>query len=518
MANNIIRINDKFTAVRKHFLPLAQHLVVDEVVKQNKTFCLLKNEDLDKIVELDYSFPVNPLSGIKPYLHQKITTEFIVNNPRCAVLSAQGCGKSLSSLHAVDYLIATGQINNCLYVGPLSVLIDPITREIKTHLPHITYTVLAGSTKAAKQRKLADNPKLSIINHDGLTAMLRAGTLPSYDMIIYDEASALKNGQALRYKLFFKYLAVFGKHSRLVIMTGTPMAERITDAFTLIKLINPEALVKANIRSYSWFRESLMFRNGPFKWRARDGAEDVVFNMLQPSIRFSLSDSIDLPTHSFFYQRVELSKEQSKLLKELQRDSEATLGDTTISVANAAVLQNKLLQILCGTIITDDGVRHVESSGRYDALKSLVEESETPVVVFTTFKATQAHLKQQLEKDLDIEVAVISGEVSSADRGEIFTDFEKGRYKVLLAHPRTVSHGVDLTASNIIVYYSAIYSSELYLQGIDRIRRLSSLKRGFDKFLIYHLYANSLEKEIYEALKDKRMSQDLLFKLIRGEL
>jgi superfamily II DNA or RNA helicase len=519
MSTNIIRLGE-YTAVRKHFIPLNTDIVLKEVEKNGKTFCFIKSEDEQQLVTLDYSFPTNPLSGVKPYLHQKITTEFIIHNNRCLIANSQGTGKSLAALHAVDYLISNGAIKNCLYVGPKSILIDPIVREITNHFNHLRYGLAIGS-KAAKLKAIEADPEILVINWDGLTSLLESNQMPTFDMIIYDEATALKNPSTRRYKQFWRYVArVCRPEVRLVLMSGTPTAQSPTDAFTLIQLINPHGLVDARITSFSKFQEVVMYKDpwSPFKWTPKENAEKTVYDLLQPSIRFTLEDAVDLPQFTFIYKEVPLSKQQDFLLKALKRDSMALIEQNRLTVDNAVGLRNKLLQILCGAVITDDDVKYLDYSDRYQALLDIIDESENPVVIFINYKASQLDLKRRLENDLKQRIELINGDTSTTERGEICKDFENRKIRVLLAHPKTVSYGVDLTMGNVMIYFSAIDSSELYTQGIDRIRRLSSVKKGYQKFLIYHLYGNELEQKIYEALKSKRLNQDLLFKLLRSEL
>lgn len=520
MSINIIRVGE-FTAVRKHFIPHNSDLVLREVVKDGKTFCFIKSDDEDKLVQLDYSFPTNPLSGIKPYLHQKITTEFIVKNPRCLIANSQGTGKSLASLHAVDYLIQKGEIRNCLYVGPKSILLDPIGRELETHFNHLRWEVALGA-KSARLNTIKRDPQILAINWDGLTALLDSGDMPAFDMIIYDEASALKNPQARRYKQFFKYVNQFCKSTmRLVLMSGTPAAESPLDAFSLIKLINSEGLLEKGIPSLTKFREALMYKpyHHGFRWLPKPGAEEVIYNLLTPAVRFTLEDAVDLPPLTFIYRACELTKEQSTLIKLLKKDLKAELDGGEISAVNAAVLRGKFLQILCGAVLSTDGeAKYVDNTDRYNTLLEIIEETDGPVVVFSTYKAPQELLLKKLSAVYPGKVAMINGDLKRVeDRTAIFKQFEAGEIKVLLAHPKTVSHGSDFTRGNVIVYYSGMNSVELYLQGIDRIRRLSSVAKGHKKFLIYHLWATGLEEDMFRALKEKPLSQEKFFKKLRSE-
>jgi superfamily II DNA or RNA helicase len=121
-------------------------------------------------------------------------------------------------------------------------------------------------------------------------------------------------------------------------------------------------------------------------------------------------------------------------------------------------------------------------------------------------------------KPLYNEVEFINGSVSSAKRSEIVERVLQCKTKIVICHTATASLGVDFTSTNVIVYFSPTFSNIYYLQSLDRVRRLSSVGKGFSKYLIYHIIADIIEKKIYEGLQDKTANQAQLFKLIRQGL
>ena len=88
----------------------------------------------------------------------------------------------------------------------------------------------------------------------------------------------------------------------------------------------------------------------------------------------------------------------------------------------------------------------------------------------------------------------------------------------MLAHPQTLSHSVTLTASNVMIWYTLTDKNELYLQAIDRIRRISTLDHDHKRLLIYHICCSSFETEIYKHLRDKMQNQESFFEIIRTTL
>lgn len=498
---SIIKLTDSYTAIASHFITKGIKGYVERVITKNGiNYGLVHNTNMGKMVTLDYDFPMCPLGGAKPFLHQKITTEFIINNAKCFILSDPGTGKSLSALWAVDYLLKHNIISNCLFIAPKTTLGATWEREIKTHF-QLDYSMLTGS-KEARIRKAADNSPIHIINPDGVTSLIGYNKLKDYDMIVYDEATALKNGNATRTKVFIKYIGKLKKQPRLVLMTGTPAAESPVDAYPLIKLVNDDYLKSKGIYTLGGFKGNTMVKITQFKWVANKGANEIIANAMQPSVRFTLDDAVDMPPIVTVNMVAVASTEQLTLLKQLKSEAEELEG--VLDATNAGVLRSKMLQIFSGSVRLNDGsVRYLDCDARYEVLKEIIESmGNKPVLVFTLFKATQVHLKARLEQDFKgSKIECINGDVSLDERTRIVSEFEDGNVKVVLAHPRTTAHGLSFTRGNTCVFWSPVDSAELYVQGRGRARRLSSLKHNHDRFLIYHIFSSKLEMKIYSDLE-----------------
>ena len=97
-------------------------------------------------------------------------------------------------------------------------------------------------------------------------------------------------------------------------MTGTPAAQSPLDAYGLAKLINP-----ASVSSFfSGFRDTVMFKVTNFKWVPRPDATDIVFKALQPAIRFTKEECLDLPDMIYTKRTVEMTRQQKKYYNELK--------------------------------------------------------------------------------------------------------------------------------------------------------------------------------------------------------
>lgn len=440
-----------------------------------------------------------------PFMHQQQTAAFLTMHKRCLVLNQIGTGKTMSALWAADYLMARKQIKKVLILSPLSTLERVWADGVFFNLPNRKYVVMHGTAERRK-RMLETEADFYVVNHDGFKIIAEEAK-DMFDLIIVDEAAVYRNSQTQRYKQFSKWI---DKHPdiRLWLMTGTPTPNDPTDAWALAKLVNSPYLPS----TFSGFRDQVMTKIGPYKFVPRPNAMEIVGNVLQPSVRFTRDECLDLPPTVFQTRGVPLTPDQKthydamwkNLVTEVQQEGQ-------ISAANEAVKMNKLIQIACGVAYGNDGRNiQLDCSPRVDAVRDVIREVGGKVIVFVPLTGT-LHM---LEKELSTEwtVGVVNGEVSASKRNEIFSNFQDTPHpQVLIAHPATMAHGLTLTAASTVVWYGPINSNEVYTQANGRIERIGKRHSS----LVVHIEATPLEHKVYQRLENKQSMQGLLLDMIQ---
>lgn len=440
----------------------------------------------------------------QPMDHQKDTAAFLTMNRKALCLNSPGTGKTISSLWAADFLLEQGVVHRVLIIAPLSTVNVVWGREIYHHLPHRSVDVIVG-TREKRIDLLAKGAQYCVINHDGFTNMVQH--LNDFDLVIYDEATALKTPGSQRYRTFNKW--VTQRNPWLWLLTGTPISQSPVDAWTLARLVNSPTVPK----SFTAFRDMVMNKVTTFKWVPNANALETCKKVLQPSIRFALDDCKDLPDTNFVGRHCAMSKTQEHAFKQMQEHSILLFKDSSVSAPNAAVTLSKLLQICCGVLYGNADERiAIDAAPRYDALTELVDEIGDKVIVFCPLRGAQEWLYNKLQAD-GYDVAMVNGDTSKTDRAEIFAAFQNTeRIKVLLAHPKVAAHGLTLTRAKDIIWYAPIYSLEQYEQANARIRRLTTS----GKTNVWHLYATKFEAELYRRLKQKQRVLGDFLNLVRG--
>ena len=427
-----------------------------------------------------------------PMKHQKTTSEFFTLNKRAFCFNEQGTGKTASAIWSADYLMSKGYISRVLVICPLSIMESAWMDDLFTFAMHRSADIAYGA--APKRRKIIEGgAEFVIINYDGVEIVADAIAAGGFDLIIVDEATHYKNPQTRRWKTLNALLA---PHMWLWMMTGTPAAQSPVDAFGLAKLVNPSSVP----RFFSSFRDMVMQKVTNFKWVPKENATDTVFKALQPAIRFTKEECLDLPDMVYVKRTVEMTRQQKKYYKQLKDTMVMQAAGEQITAANAAVNMNKLLQISSGAVYTDDGDSlEFDIKHRYKVLREVIDESTKKVLVFVPFKHVIDILTDKLIND-GIPTEIIRGDVSASKRTDIFKRFQTNAApQVLVIQPAAAAHGVTLTAANTVVWWGPTSSLETYAQANARVHR-----SGQDhKCTVVQLQGSFAERRVYSLLDNR---------------
>jgi SNF2 family DNA or RNA helicase len=287
------------------------------------------------------------------------------------------------------------------------------------------------------------------------------------------------------------------------------MPNEPTDVWGISKVVTPNTSPKY----FRQAQELLMTKLSQFKWIARPEAIERAMVMLQPNVRFALDEVVELPEVVSRTIDVPLTSMQAGIYGKLAKEFKAEVANQQVTAVNAAVAMGKLLQVSGGWVYAKPFgavpvFNYTLPMPRHDTLVDLINENERKVIVYAPYR----HTIEGLSKVLDcagIEYAVVHGGISG--RSEIFNLFQNTtKFKVLLAHPECVAHGLTLTAADTIIWYQPITSLEIYEQANARITRVGQ----HHKQKILHLQSTPVEKRIYGLLQRKQKVQDTLLEML----
>tara|TARA_R110000744_G_scaffold231984_1_gene350063 strand:+ start:211 stop:1746 length:1536 start_codon:yes stop_codon:yes gene_type:complete len=469
-----------------------------EVVRDNEVLVNWGLDEMHTLKKLNINVP-SPIQGqykwtgkYEPFDHQKKTAAFFTMNRKSFCFNEQGTGKTASAIWAADFLLNQDKIKRVLVICPLSIMDSAWREDFFTFAPHRSVDIAYGAPKKRKEI-IQQGADFVIINYDGVEIVSEEIANGGFDLIIVDEATHYKNAQSKRWKTLNKLI---GDDTWLWMMTGTPAAQSPLDAYGLAKMINP-----LNVpRFFGSFRDMVMRKVTQFRWIIKPEATNLVFNVLQPAIRFTKEQCLDLPAMTYVKRKVELTRQQQKYYDMLKKKLVMTVGDDEVSAVNAAVIMNKLLQISAGAVYTDEGdTLEFDIKHRYKVLREVIDESSQKVLIFVPFKHTIDILTDKLRTD-GITTEVIRGDVPVARRTDIFKRFQTtDNPRVLVIQPQSAAHGVTLTAANTVVWWGPTPSLETYAQANARVHRSGQTH----PCTVVQLQGSAVEKRVYSLLDNR---------------
>jgi SNF2 family DNA or RNA helicase len=399
-------------------------------------------------------------------------------------------------------------------VSPLSTLDRVHGDALVKHFPHRSFTILHGAA-AKRQRAFSFDFDFYIINHDGIPAITETvkkdGKLQTrllrddIDLIILDEFAAYRNGQTQRWKTMKRMIEprqwVWG-------MSGKPTPTEPTDAYAEVKLINPAKV--SNYGSFRGFQSATMDQLSLYRWKAKPDAMQTVYNILQPSVRYTRDECLDLPDCLYETRDCALTPTQTKVYKDLAKDMIANVRGGKVTALNEGVLLMRLVQVASGVVYDVTGEHiEVDCASRLAALEEIIEEAGTKVIVFVPFIGNIEFLERAL--GVNHTVATVYGGTPKGERSEIFRRFQDTPDpRILVAHPACMAHGLSLTEASTIVWWAPTTSNEIYEQANGRIERIGQSH----SMLIVHLSGTRVENKIYDRLRQQQKLQGILLDLI----
>lgn len=448
--------------------------------------------------------------GFNPFSAQRETSSFLTMHDRCFCLNSMGTGKTVTACAAFDYMRSVKQVRRTLVVCPLSTMEDTWAKELFIRFPHLDVSVLYGS-RERRLKLLNEKADVYIINPDGLEAI--AGALANredIDLIIIDELAMFRNSATTRWKLM-NTICNKQKPRRVWGLTGAPIPHEPTDAWAQCKLVTPN---NPNVPNYfSRFRELVMRQSGPYKWLPKDNAVETVYSLMQPSIRFSLEDCTDLPPETYITREVKMTSEQAAAYKAMLAKLKAEYAGGEIMAANEAIKAGKLLQISLGVAYGDTGTVIIPSQPRLEVLEEVIEESEGKVLVFVPLTGALNLVADHL-RSKGYDVATVDGSTTKAQRDNIFYTFQNTKaIDVIVANPKTMSHGLTLTAATTIAWYGPTNSNDTYVQACARVRRPGQTRTT----VIVHIVSNDYERRVFARLKGKQKMQNVLLDMLKDQ-
>ena len=449
----------------------------------------------------------------KPHEYQKFAIDYIETHPVAAILLGCGLGKTSIALTAIDEMLHDSfEIRKVLVVAPIRVCTNSWPDEIRKwdHLSDIRFSVAVG-TREERLAALKADADVFIINRENLPWLVEQSGLPfDYDMCVLDELSSFKNWQSKRFRAFMK---VRPKLKRVVGMTGTPSSNGLMDLFAEYRCLDMGERLGRFIGRYreAFFAPDRRNGNIIYSYKPLPGAEDEIYSRIGDiTISMRSTDYLDMPDLVTTEHTVTLDGSEREKYEAMKSDLLLRLPDGEVTAANAAALSGKLSQMANGAVYADDGSFTVIHDRKLDALEDIIEAANgSPVLIAYWYKHDLQRISERL-CSLHIPFARL-------DKPEDIRRWNNGEYPVMLLHPASAGHGLNLQhGGSTIVWFSIPWSLELYTQTVDRLFRQG---QKAETVSVIHIVAKgTIDGRIVKALKDKDNTQSALIDAVKAVL
>lgn len=489
--------------------------------------------------------------------YQKAGYQFLMDNPFSALFIDMGMGKTVTSLTVISDVLSQFLCEKVLVVGPLRVATNTWPTEIGLwdHLAPFNYKVIhafdddprlaearrearrearlsgksteecaqiAQKAETAERERIrieaaADRASIHIVSQDWLEWLVNHhGRNWPYRTVVIDESSGFKNHQSLRFKAIAKVRNTKGLITRMHLLTATPAAETYEHLFAQIFLLDRGERFGKTITPFR--EEFFTYNRWTRKWKIRPGAEETILEKISDiCLVMKAEDYLDVEKPTIVRRSVRMSDHQIDLYNTMQEDFVVTLDDgTEVEAETAAALSSKLLQMASGVLYetvqsecpeTGDLLKstkvHKLHDHKIDELKQIVDElCGKPLLVAYHFRSSLERLKKAFPK------AVVM------DReGKCVSAWNKGKIPILLMHPKSGGHGLNLQAGgHNIVFFDIPWSLELFLQFIGRLSRQGQKHPVLVQLLTC---TGTLDDTVADALEAKEDGQERMFSILK---
>lgn len=481
-------------------------------------------------------------SDLQPYQHRCIELIKERSVPGCAMWAQMGLGKTITALTAVSDLIDEYETRRVLVIAPLRVARKVWTDEIQKweQVSHLRTAKIIGDepTRAAAIRQRADiytinreNVAWLVEQHFNRVKQERGGVVREvmgskqirpwiWDTVIIDEATSFKSIQATRWMRLRRARKLF---PRLIELTGTPSPNGYMDLWPQVYLMDQGQRLGTTITAYRdrWFEKP----EKSFKYYAKsriiicpETGEDIIdpwaVNQIKDrlaDICFSLrtEDYLDIKDPEKKIQKAYLSPDELAHYKEMERHAVMELDGEEITAVNAGVLSNKLVQLANGAIYTEHPKWVEFHQKKLDVLEEMLSVASGPTIVTYYFQHDYERITKRLKR--------MKANWRPLDTEQDEDDWNAGKVDVLVLHPESAGHGLNLqgSGSELIIWFGLTFNLEHYQQVVARLgggHRLAGRN-----LVVQHIIADGTrDEEILEILADKDAEQDDLTRYMSG--
>ena len=447
----------------------------------------------------------------QPHAYQTFGEQHIIDNAYCGLFLDMGLGKTVTSLTAFeklkyDYL----EVNKLLVIAPLRVA-DTTWEDERNKWKHLQHLKISKALGTEKERKAALRREVDVytINRENVPWLIGyLGTGFFFDMVVIDELSSFKNPNSLRFKALRTVRPLI---KRLVGLTGTPAPNGLIDLWSQMYLIDRGERLGKSVTKYreTYFRPNKQNGHVVYSYKLQEQAEDKIREKISDiCVSMSAKDYLDLPERIDNFIYIDFPEPLKARYEEFEKEHVLQFVDQEeISVVNAAALTTKLLQFANGTVYDEERNAKYLHDLKINALEGILDTTNgKPVLCFYAFQHDLAAIQDKLKKY----------KPKKLENAKDIENWNSGKTELLLAHPASAGHGLNLQAGgSTIVWFGLNWSLEMYQQANARLHRQGQT----ESVIIHHLVSRgTLDEDVIHRLNYKDGEQNAFMEAIKARI
>lgn len=412
--------------------------------------------DLPKtLVEKVASFRIDSTlmkSTLRAY--QRFGVQYVLTQKRTLIGDEMGLGKTVEAIAALAHLASKGE-DHFVVVCPLSVLVN-WAREVPRH-SKLDVVRIHGADREKMFNYWRLVGGVAITTYETVSR-LDWDRVKQIGMLVIDEAHYIKNPQAKRTLAVRENLMPIAEH--VLLMTGTPLENRLEEMKALISYLNPQVLRGLGAGEFV----------NPIRYR----------QALAPVyLRRRRIDVLD------------------ELPKRIVENNWCTMTETDKDDYLDSLYWRKWHDMRRVGWMHGD-MRHSAKAERLIEICEEAKENGTRVLVFSYY----LNVLKQVEKLLAKYCAgVITGKVPAARRQEIIDEFSHSKEYVLICQVTAGGVGLNIQAASIVVFCEPQIKPSMEEQAISRAYRMGQVRT-----VVVHklLMDETVDERVQEILWEKR--------------
>lgn len=431
-----------------------------------------------------------------PHDYQEVAIDWAREKPYAGLFLDMGLGKTVVTLTVIEELLYDFlEHQKVLVIAPKKVAEDTWSREIAKwqHTRHLRISKVLG-TPAQRRAALKKSADVYTINRENVVWLVEyLGEKWDFDMVVVDELSSFKSHRSKRFRALRK---VRPKIKRLIGLTGTPKPNGYMDLWSQIYLLDRGERLGKTITQFRREFFDASYRPWGQEYKLKPGAaERINTKIADICISMKAKDHLNLKEPLVIDVPVQLTDKEREIYRTMERESIIEIADDVVVGGTAATVSNKLLQLANGAVYDENrNVIHVHDQ-KLDKLEELLEEADgRNVLLLYSYKHDRNRILERVKGVRELE--------GSQD----IADWNAGKIPVLLAHPGSCGHGLNIQdGGNIIIWFGLPWSLELYLQANARLDRQGQTHQ----VIIYRLITEgTYDEDVAAALERKDSSQE----------